>query len=207
MRKTGKIQWWKQGASVLLVLMAGILYSCSRQSAGEELGLWEETASGPADGSTVQTESASPAFLYVHVCGAVKVPGVYALAAGSRYQDAVEAAGGFREDAEETFLNLASPLTDGEQLVVPTVEEAASREASRAQAEQEDGRVDLNQAGKEELMTLPGIGEVKAEAILAYREEHGPFSTVEELMQVSGIKENTFAQIKERIKVGISNGE
>lgn len=207
MSKTGKIQWWKQGAGVLLVLAAGVLYSCSRQGAGEELGLLEETAPDWAAGSTVQAESTSPASIYVHVCGAVQAPGVYELAAGSRYQDAVAAAGGFREDAEETFLNLASPLTDGEQLVVPTVEEAASREASQAQAEQQDTRVDLNLAGKEELMTLPGIGEVRAEAILAYREEHGPFSAIEELMQVSGIKENTFAQIKERIKVGISNGE
>ncbi len=201
-----KRKWMGQAAGILLVVTAGILYSCGRQGAGEELELWTETAEESA--SVLEQEVSTEASrIFVHVCGAVNAPGVYELAAGSRYQDAVQAAGGFAENAEETFLNLASVLTDGEQLVVPTVEEAASREASREQAEAADDRVDINLAGREELMTLPGIGEVRAEAILQYREENGPFSSAEELMNVPGIKESTFGQIKEKIKVGISDGK
>ncbi len=201
-----KKKWMGQAAGILVVLIAGILYSCGRQSTGEELELWTEPAeeSASVPGQEVSTEASR---IFVHVCGAVNAPGVYELAAGSRYQDAVRAAGGFAENAEETFLNLATVLTDGEQLRVPTVEEAASREASREQEAEADSRVDINQAGREELMTLPGIGEVRAEAILQYREENGPFSSVEELMNVPGIKESTFGQIKEKIKVGISDGK
>ncbi len=199
-------KWIGQAAGVFLMVTAGILYSCRAQPGGEELGLAPATAPEAASAAEME-ETSEAAWIYVHVCGAVQAPGVYQLPAGSRYQDAVQAAGGFAEDAEETFLNLASPLTDGEQLVVPTVEEAASRAEEQRQEEAADSRVDINRAGKEELMTLPGIGEVRAEAILAYREEHGPFSSPEDIMQVSGIKESTFEKLKERIKVGISDGE
>lgn len=162
------------------------------------------------ESSSAESESEEDTVV-VHVCGAVQAEGVYTLPAGSRYQDAVEAAGGFTEEAAADFLNLATVLTDGEKIVVPTKEEAVSLEAEEASSlaaaeEESDGLVDINTADREELMTLPGIGEVKADAIIAYREEYGDFETIEDIMNVSGIKEGAFAKIKDQIKVGTSDG-
>lgn len=164
------------------------------------------------DSASSESESESgEETVVVHICGAVQAEGVYTLPAGSRYLDAVEAAGGFTEEAAEDYLNLATVLTDGEKIVVPTEEEAVSLEAEEAAAnaseeEESDGLVDINTADREELMTLTGIGEVKADAIIAYREEHGDFETIEDIMNVSGIKEGAFAKIKDQIKVGTSDG-
>ena len=133
------------------------------------------------------------------------------LPAGSRYQTALEAAGGFSEEADRSFLNLAAVVADGERILVPTQEEAVQlREAESLHASEEqeasDGRIDLNTADKAALMTLPGIGEAKAEAILLYRQENGEFQDIEEIMKVPGIKQGAFDKIKARIKVGIDNG-
>ncbi len=134
--------------------------------------------------------------LLVYVSGAVRNPGVYRLPLGSRVYEALDAAGGLTQEAEEGLINLAEPLTDGEMIYFPK-----KGEDSSGQVQLSDGKVDLNRAGKEELMTLPGIGETKAEAILQYRKEHGPFQTIEELMQVSGIGEALFEKIKNRVKI------
>lgn len=202
MSKRKKIGKW---LGALLMLAAGILYSCGNQQAEEYL-LPEQTQ-GTAAGTSGSAEvSAAAETWIVHVCGAVQSPGVYELPAGSRYRDAVEAAGGFSQEADTAYLNLAAAVADGEQISVPTAEEAARRRESREQTEEDDGRVDLNRAGKEELMSLPGIGEVRAEAILAYRDDHGPFESTEELMEVAGIKGSTFEKIKEKVKVGSSDG-
>ena len=134
--------------------------------------------------------------LLVYVSGAVRNPGVYRLPLGSRVYEALDAAGGLTQEAEEGLINLAEPLTDGEMIYFPK-----KGEDSSGQVQLSDGKVDLNRAAKEELMTLPGIGETKAEAILQYRKEHGPFQTIEELMQVSGIGEALFEKIKNRVKI------
>ncbi len=134
--------------------------------------------------------------LLVYVSGAVRNPGVYRLPLDSRVYEALDAAGGLTQEAEEGLINLAEPLTDGEMIYFPK-----KGEDSSGQVQLSDGKVDLNRAGKEELMTLPGIGETKAEAILQYRKEHGPFQTIEELMQVSGIGEALFEKIKNRVKI------
>lgn len=189
----------------LLMLAAGILYSCGNQHS-EEFVIPEQISSECEETQGSTKAGAERETVFVHVCGAVNAPGVYELPSGSRYQDAVQAAGGFSGEADSTYLNLATVISDGEQLAVPTVQEAASRREGGPRPAEDDGRVDLNQAGKEELMTLPGIGEVRAEAILSYRNAHGPFSSVEELMEVSGIKASTFEKIKEKVKVGSSDG-
>ncbi len=132
--------------------------------------------------------------LLVYVCGAVHEPGVVALAADARVVDAIALAGGMTQEAAESYVNLAARLTDGEKIYVPTKEEVAHLEAA-------DARVNINIADKEALCTLPGIGESKAEAIIAYREKNGSFKALEELMQVSGIKENLFEQIADKIKL------
>ena len=102
-------------------------------------------------------------------------------------------------------LNLALPVSDGEQIRVLTQEEAATGQAMSEVVS--DSRVNINTAGKDELMTLPGIGASRADAILEYREQHGGFEDIEEIMQVPGIKEHSFEKLRENIKVGIENGE
>ena len=136
--------------------------------------------------------------IYVHISGAVKKPGVYRLPDGSRLFDAIELAGGFSDDADESFLNLASVVEDGLKYHVPTKEETEGL-MQPAEAAVTDGRIDINHAGADELMQLNGIGEGKARAIIAYREEHGAFATVEDIKKVSGIGESTYAKFKDDI--------
>ena len=138
----------------------------------------------------------------VYVCGAVVSPGVYELDDGSRIYEAVELAGGFMEEAAEDALKLAESVTDGQMIRIPTEEEqeAVGRQGAEADSAA-DGKLDLNRADVAALMELPGIGQSKAEAIVGYREEHGPFFQAEDLMKVEGIKEGVFNKIKDRIKV------
>ncbi len=151
---------------------------------------------------------------YVYVCGAVNTPGVYELSAGSRAYEAIELAGGTTDDAAATAINLAEEVYDGEQLYVPTWDEynsgwepetttaaTASGVSSTEGAESTSTLVNINTATKDELMTLTGIGESKAEAIIAYREENGSFSQIEDIMLVSGIKEAAYEKIKDSIAV------
>ena len=142
-----------------------------------------------------------PAELAVHICGAVQNPGVYMLAGGSRICDAIRAAGGLSEDASDHSVNQAALLADGMQIVIPTLEEVSAAMADSGEAQGGQKLIDLNTATLTELMTLPGIGETRANAILAYREKCGRFSSVEEIMQVSGIKEGSFEKLREYITV------
>jgi competence protein ComEA len=157
---------------------------------------------GTADGSTSGAEN-----VFVFICGAVVNPGVYEVENGSRICDVLELAGGFGEDAETDYLNLAEPVSDGQKVYVPTQGETATalfagEETETAEAvEEASGRVNINTASKEVLVTLPGIGESKADNILAYRAEHGGFSSIEEIMEIPGIKEAVFSKIKELITV------
>lgn len=161
----------------------------------------EET--GPQD-SREETKT----MCFVHISGAVWHPGVYELEEGSRIYQAVEAAGGFLPEADEGYLNLAALIADGMKITVLTKEEAQSAGAWEAdeggsgqQKETVSEKVNINTATKDQLMTLTGIGEVRAEDIIAYRQEHGPFRQIEDIMQVSGIKEAAFAKIKDDITV------
>lgn len=133
--------------------------------------------------------------IYVYVCGHVNQPGVYALFKDSRICDALEMAGGVTDDGKPEALNQAEHMTDGQTLYVPGRDETLAM-----QTEVDDGLVDINQADRESLMTLPGIGESKADDILQYREEHGAFASIEELMEIPGIKEGVFNKIKDKIK-------
>ncbi len=152
--------------------------------------------------------------IYVHICGAVNAPGVYQLPAGSRIADAIFYAGDFSPDAAKDYLNLARPVLDGEKIYVPNKEEAEqiflekspigileSGEDLSGEKSESRGLVNLNTAELDELMTLPGIGRAKADAILSYRREHR-FSSCEELMQVPGIKQSVYEKIRDNITVG-----
>ncbi|MBQ6392956.1 MAG: ComEA family DNA-binding protein [Eubacterium sp.] len=134
-------------------------------------------------------------WIYVHVCGCVKNPGLYRLKEGSRIDAAIRAAGGFSKEADEKSVNLALPVKDGTQIEVLSASVSEEKNSSR------DSRINLNLAQKEDLMTLNGIGENRALAIIAYREEHGGFSSVEELKEVEGIGDGIYQKIKNAIKI------
>ena len=139
----------------------------------------------------------------VYVCGHVQTPGVYTLPEGSRIYDAFVLAGGFTESAATEYWNQARVLADGEMIYVPSKEEVKDRrfdDEDTGKTSKSD-KININTASKEELMTLPGIGETKALSILAYRQENGPFSSLEELKKVEGIKEAVFSKIKVYIEI------
>ncbi|OUO91521.1 competence protein ComEA [Gordonibacter sp. An230] len=146
----------------------------------------------------------------VHVGGAVAEPGVRELAEGSRVQDAVEASGGFAEGAASDALNLARVLADGEQVVVPTLEEVAgsqdggssTTEAGSSPGAASGGKVNINRASVAELDELPGVGPSTAEKIVADREANGPFSTIEDLKRVSGIGDKKYEDLADLVCVG-----
>lgn len=173
----------------------------------------------------VSDKEMQQAMIYVDVCGAVANPGVFQLAAGSRVFQAIEAAGGYLPEAALTCVNRAGVLTDGQQLYILTQEEmerqgldpAEMFGASDGQMNgsagtgqntgmtaqvQQDNRININIADEAQLTTLTGIGATRAQAIIAYREENGPFAAIEDIMNVQGIKEGTFAKIKDEIVVG-----
>lgn len=142
--------------------------------------------------------------VYVYVCGAVNAPGVYELKEGARVFEAIQLAGGLTEAAAADAVNQARIVTDGEQIRVPTVEEAQNQGAGVAgevTKGTENNKININTAGKEELMMLTGIGEAKAESIMDYREKNGSFTSIEELMQIEGIKEGVFNKIKDDITI------
>ena len=151
----------------------------------------------PRGGSVDAVASATPApsgSIYVHVLGAVLSPGLYELREGDRVVDAIAVAGGFAEGADETQLNLARQVSDGEQLVVPLLGEAV------APGEQ-SGKVNLNTADLEQLETLPRVGPALAQRILDWREANGRFSAIEDLMSVTGIGDKTFEGMRELVTV------
>lgn len=130
--------------------------------------------------------------LVVHVAGAVQSPGVYRLSSGARVIDAVQAAGGVAVDSNSDAINLAAALTDGERVYVPRVGEVAPVVASGSTtgsgaSTAPSGPVNLNTATADDLDSLPGVGPATAAAILAYRDEHGPFAAVDDLGEVRGI--------------------
>jgi competence protein ComEA len=141
-------------------------------------------------------EAAQPGVITVHVAGWVRRPGLVAIPSGSRLAEAVAAAGGALSGAELSAVNLAQPLADGQQIVVPGPNSPPS-----ADLPGEDGGVHINQAGAEEMQRLPGVGPVLAERIVAYRDQHGPFENVEDLLDVPGIGEAKLAGFRELVVV------
>lgn len=200
-------QWLITGA------VCGLLMGCSRRPELILEGVQTETEAFLETETHILPETELTS-IQVFVCGAVSVPGVYCLDEDARVYEAIEAAGGFAEDADQDWLNQASVLQDGMKLYVYTKDEilqmqTAAEDVSgindglteeRFQNESSD-KVNLNTATKEELMSLPGIGESKAEAVIAYREDQGAFHVIEDIMNISGIKEAVFLKIKDKIVV------
>lgn len=192
-------------------LIVMCLCSCGKETAyyveEEEIGVSDFQDSEQCSDQDKQSEDSVKANIYVYVCGQIQKSGVYMLPEGSRVCDVFELAGGFTDDAAADYWNQARLLEDGEMIYVPTVEEAKERQLNGEAAGLESidtddpNKVNINTASKEELMTLPGIGEAKALAILAYRQENGPFSSIEELKQVEGIKDGVFSKMKDFIEI------
>ncbi len=174
----------------------------------ETKGTKDAGDSGAEGGKIRESVPEETGTIYVHGCGEVASPGVYELPAGSRLYEAVAAAGGLLDSAAGERLNQAAEAGDGQQIYVPSREEAAlgltdapASLGNMPEGMAEDGRISLNTASKEQLMTLSGIGEAKAASIISYREEHGGFQRIEELMEVEGIKEGVFNKVKDQIKI------
>ena len=179
---------------------------------------------GIVSAAEMQEPQESEELIYVHIFGQVNAPGVYAMHPGDRVFQVIDEAGGFTQNADRDWINLAGLLSDMDRIQVYSLEETAAMKAEgilfgqeiagqsagaaddsagaiadlpdgTPSASQEAGRIDLNTADAAQLMTLPGIGQRRAEDILAYRSLHGKFTSVEELKQISGIGEKLYAKI------------
>ena len=198
---------WKVKGSVLFVcLIIGMgLFWMSRQ--GEEV---EEVAASLSETTIlpqeVEDKTTVSTVIYVDVKGEVHHPGVYQMKAENRVKDLIEAAGGFTPLADDQKLNLAQLLEDQMVIVVPKKGEEVNSELAQAPTSQKkevgkEGKVNINTATVEELKTLKGIGEKKAEAIIEYRKQNGSFKSKEELMKVRGIGKKLYESFQERVIV------
>ena len=190
--------WW---------LLLGVIFGLA--GAG---GIW--LASSPPRGNPIQLlPPPTPAPIQVYVSGAVANPGVYALPVDSRVKDAIQAAGGFSENANDMAVNLAALLEDGAQISVaakkPTSEPSTNAGGNQG-SEKTEGQplpsdlgslININTATQEELESLPGIGPVTAQKIIEYRETNGPFIGIEDIQKVSGIGPVTFEKLRDLITV------
>ena len=169
--------------------------------------LVRSTTSGGRIEIALPAATASPVVeLRVYITGAVRNPGLYSVNEGDRLAQVIEAAGGATEDANLTAVNLALRVADEQHWHIPkvgeTVEGGPPIQATGGGAvatESVDSRIDINAAGAQLLQSLPGIGEVKAKAIVGYREANGPFATIEDLLQVRGIGSATLDAIRDLV--------
>lgn len=147
------------------------------------------------------TEVTETRLIPIHITGEVHRPGVYYLAPGSLVQDLIDMAGGYTGDADCDYLNLAREVESNSQIYVPAIGEVSKPAELSSSSEVYDGKININTAGKEELMKLSGVGAATADKIITFRKENGPFQDIEDIMQIPGIKEAKFLALKEDIKV------
>ncbi|MBQ1526828.1 MAG: helix-hairpin-helix domain-containing protein [Lachnospiraceae bacterium] len=218
-------------AVVLVFIACVFLNSCKKDSDGDagllELSTdgseWEACDEEAAEEAAVTdkkppetsgekedkpAEEEAPLTVTVYVCGEVLRPGVYELSEGARIVDVLMAAGGFTSAAADDYLNQAQMLTDGGKVYVPSRQELREGESLSVFADENTasdasggGLININKADKTQLMTISGVGEAKAEKIIAYREEFGGFKAIEDIMNIPGIKEGMFSKIKDQICV------
>lgn len=146
--------------------------------------------------------TSTPSLIRVHVTGAVNVPGVYTLPDTARVEDAIQAAGGLLQEVDPQSLNLAASLTDGQRLTIPSSQQVTLTDEGRGISIDSSTLVNINTAGFSELDALPGIGEVKAQAIINYRQQNGLFTALEDLMKVEGISMSLYEDLKGLITLG-----
>ncbi len=182
-------------AVAVCVAAAGIAYIVSSK-ADSDSNEWETAAISKTESEVPETEAKTVAAIYVYVCGCVNNPGIVCVSEGDRIYQAVELAGGMSADADINAVNQADYVADGQKIYIPAVGEDYI-----PQEENAGGLININTADSGTLTTLPGIGESRAEAIISYRNTNGPFGTIEDIMNVAGIKEAAFEKIKEYICV------
>lgn len=209
---------WRVWASERAAAPEPVAPVTSGSATSEAAGVTAAPAAGrPEDAPDDEAPASAPTVLVVHVAGAVRAPGVVELAPGARVRDAVQAAEGLTGQADTARINLARPVADGERIWVPVPGEeepelpvgsvppdpgGGGSPGGATSPEGSDGSVpvvDLNSADQTALETLPGVGPVTAGRILAWREEHGSFSSAEELLEVSGIGERTLEQLRPHV--------
>ena len=187
----------------IFIIAAGVFYVSTMK--GQEYGSEIQTEyEDETDFSTCVegeggTENETEETLCVYVCGQVNNPGVYYLKAGERVHNAILLAGGLTGEADYDSLNQAETVRDGQKIYVPCPEEEMSGESGDTLTE--SGLININTADSSSLQSLPGIGEARALAIIAYRENDGYFETIEDIKKVSGIKDAAFEKIKNLICV------
>ena len=186
-----------------------ITIDISKQNNTEKQILEKETQTQQTNTSEIVKESelATVNQIYVHICGSVNNSGVYMCDSNSRLFEVIELAGGFTQEADETYLNLVEKISDGQRIYVPSKEEVLTGNIenisqvnnNQAQSNIATSLININTASKEQLMTLPGIGEAKALDIMSYRSTNGNFKNTEDIKNISGIKESAYSKIKDLI--------
>ncbi|AUC58798.1 competence protein ComEA [Enterococcus faecalis] len=196
------------GASIviLITLLVGI-YLMVNKEPRVDTTMWEETSlTTTAEVATDATKERAETMIYVDIKGAVKVPGIYQLKNQQRIWDALALAGGVSEEADTVQVNYAQKVKDQMIIYVPKKGESVAQsletlqESAPAQQNQEE-KINLNTATEAELQTISGIGAKKAQEIIRFRDEQGPFKTVEELKNVPGIGEKTVERLKDMLTV------
>ena len=180
---------------ITILLMVILLFSgCSRKN-NVSIGSQKKS-------TTTASRSSAKDSIYVYICGEVKHPGVYRFSKDDRIVAAIKAAGGLTDKASAESMNQAEKMKDGQQITIPSKKQVAKKEQSNVATEQSSsGKININTASAQELMTLTGIGEAKASDIISYREEHGPFSEPSDIMKIQGIKEGIYNKIKDKITI------
>lgn len=193
----------KKRAAAIAAIMCVVTTAsgCGNYNAEITWEIEESTVSEEADIESTKTPEEAD-MICVYVGGAVSDSGVYLLPQGSRLYEAIEAAGGMTEDADPYYLNQAKILEDAEQIIVLTTQEVQERKEQIRQQAEEAGLVNINTADVSQLMQLNGIGQSRAEAIVAYREQCGRFTQIEDIQMVTGIKTGLYEKIKDKITVG-----
>lgn len=210
------------GIFIVIVAIVAIYYSYKQENNFLEQTENLEIENQAKEGAEESEETTEKEKIIVHISGAVQNEGIVELESGSRVADAIEKAGGLKENAYMDEINLAYQLEDGEKIHIPTIEEQKEKENQESKVENEsatgsDGtisrssnssinngsqtKININTATEEELDTLPGIGPSTATKILDYRKEKGKFKTIEEIKEVSGIGESKYEKIKDKITV------
>ena len=215
---------WNRNACLIGVGLLLGLCGCGEETDSLEALLTESqmTAQSMVSEQEVITEQSEeePQTLWVHICGYVNRPGIYEMPIDGRLYDALMAAGGFLEGANENALNLAERLKDGSRVYVPGLSVSDTKDMAEGEeragwvaegteygqwategGEAKDARININTASGRLLETIPGIGPAKAQEIMAYRKENGPFETIEEIKEVAGIKDALFEKMKAFITV------
>ena len=210
------------GIFIVVVAIVAIYYSYKQENNFLEQTENLEIENQAKEGAEESEETTEKEKIIVHISGAVQNEGIVELESGSRVADAIEKAGGLKENAYMDEINLAYQLEDGEKIHIPTIEEQKEKENQESKVGNESGtgnvgttskssnssinngsqtKININTATEEELDTLPGIGPSTATKILDYRKEKGKFKTIEEIKEVSGIGESKYEKIKDKITV------